>query len=86
MPDRFRHEIGYFMSIPGQGDVPAMPQGEYWIRRDDVSAWLEDGVLRVVSPLDSEHRTEMELSEEQEAWLEWMRDHDVQHVRLVGAS
>ena len=82
MPDRFRHEVSYFMSIPGQGDVPVMAAGEYWIRRDDVSAWLDEGVLRIVSPLDSEHRTEMELSEEQEAWLEWMRENDVQHVRL----
>jgi len=36
----------------------------------------------LVSPLDSASRTEVELSEEQEAWLEWMTSHQVQHIRI----
>jgi hypothetical protein len=32
--------------------------------------------------LDSENQTEVELSEEQEAWMEWMLEHEVEHIRL----
>jgi hypothetical protein len=40
-------------------------------------------VLLLVSPLDSENQAEVELSEEQEAWLEWLVAHGIQHVRLA---
>lgn len=82
MSDRFRHEITYFMSIPGQHGVPAMPAGQYWVSLDDTRRWLDEGVFYLVSPLDSENKTEVELSEEQEAWLEWMLQYQVQHIRL----
>ena len=82
MPDRFRHEITYFMTISGEGGIPKLPAGEYWIRMDDAKTALEDGVVRIVSPLDSSSRAEIELSEEQEAWLEWMVHSGVEHVRL----
>jgi hypothetical protein len=48
----------------------------------DAKTALEDGVVRIVSPLDSASRAEIELSEEQEAWLEWMVHSGVEHVRL----
>ena len=82
MSDRFKHEITYFMSLPGEGGVPKLPPGEYWVRLTDSRTWLDDGVFRLVSPLDSENRTEIELSEEQESWLEWMVAHAVEHIRL----
>ena len=41
MPDRFRHEITYFMTISGQGDVPKLPAGEYWVRLVDAKNALE---------------------------------------------
>lgn len=83
MSDRFKHEITYFMSLPGERGVPKLPAGEYWVRQSDVQTWLDDGVFRLVSPLDSENRTEIELSEEQETWLEWMLANRVEHVRLA---
>lgn len=83
MPDRFKHEITYFMSLPEGGDAAKLPAGEYWVRLDDVRTWLDEGVFRLVSPLDSENRTEIELSEEQETWLEWMLAHGIEHVRLA---
>lgn len=83
MSDRFRHEIAYFMSVPGQAGVPNVGPGEYWVRLDQVRGWLDDGAILVVSPLDSASRTEVELSEELEGWLEWMAEHQVQHIRLV---
>jgi hypothetical protein len=82
MPDRFRHEITYFMTISGEGGIPKLPAGEYWIRLADAKTSLDEGVVRIVSPLDSASQAEIELSEEQEAWLEWMVKSGVEHVRL----
>ncbi len=82
MPDRFRHEITYFMTVPGEAGVPKLPTGEYWIRLADSQAALADGVVRIVSPLDSGSKAEIEISEEQEAWLEWLIRNRVEHVRL----
>lgn len=83
LSDRFRHDVTYFMTVPGEQGAPKLPPGEYWVRLDEARVWLEDGTLRVVSPLDSENRTELELSEEQEQWLEWMVQHEIEHLRVV---
>ena len=83
MPDRFRHEIAYFMALPGQPGVGEIAPGEYWVRKEDAQTWLEDGVIRIVSPLDSANQTELGLSEEQEAWLEWIVREGVERIRLV---
>jgi hypothetical protein len=82
MPDRFRHEITYFMTISGEAGVPKLPAGEYWIKLADARMSLDEGVFHIVSPLDSASKAEIELSEEQEAWLEWMVKGGVEHVRL----
>lgn len=82
MPNRFRHDIAYFMSVPGEGTVPALPAGDYWIDLARARAWLDDGVFSVVSPLDSASQTEVELTEEQETWLSWLVAHGVERVRL----
>ena len=82
MPDRFRHEVAYFMSIPGEQGVPQLPAGEYWVRLEEAQTWYDEGVFRLVSPLDSENRTEVELSEEQEDWLAWMIANRVQRLRV----
>lgn len=86
MPDRFRHEIAYFMALPDDAGVPQLPSGEYWVRLSDSTTWLDDGVFTLVSPLDSASRTEIELSEEQEAWLEWMIAGQLEHIRLTSAD
>lgn len=82
MPPRFRTDIAYFICPPGDRGAPKLPPGEYWVSLDDARAWLADGVVPVVSPLDSEHYTEFELTEEQENWLRWVVENQVQHVRL----
>lgn len=82
MPDRFRHDVSYFMAVPGEDGVPALASGEYWIRQTEAVRILDDGVLVLVSPLDSHHHTEVELSAEQEEWLEWMIQHGVERVRI----
>lgn len=86
MPERFVRDIAYFMTPSGERGAPQLAKGEYWIDLQDARRWLDEGVLLLVSPLDSENQAEVELSEEQEAWLEWMVAHGVQHVRLASAA
>ena len=82
MSDRFRTEIAYFMSIPGEQGAPLLAEGEYWVSQANARLWLDEGTISLVSPLDSQNRTEVEISEEHEAWLEWMLRHQVERVRL----
>jgi hypothetical protein len=81
---RLRGQLVYFMTPAGSEGLPELGEDEYWFARDEVSSWLDEGVIAVVSPLDSANATEVELSEEQEAVLSWLREHDVQHVRVEG--
>jgi len=83
MPDRFRHEVTYFMTPPGEAGVPALGPSEYWIDLAEAREALDGGVIELVSPLSSERPTEVEISDEQADWLEWMTSHDVQHIRLA---
>ena len=45
--------------------------------------WLMEGVFLLVSPLDTDNMTEVELSEEQETLLNWLDRHKVEHVRAA---
>ncbi|HEY4311560.1 MAG TPA: hypothetical protein VGN12_19090 [Pirellulales bacterium] len=83
MPERFRHEVAYFMDVSNTAGRPADPSGEYWLDLEQVQSWYDAGAILLVSPLDSENRTEVELSEEQENWLNWVLENRVTHVRLV---
>ncbi len=83
MPARFRHDVTYFATPPGVQDAPqSLPEREYWIREDDARRYLDDYMVTIVSPLDSDSRTEIELTEDQERFLEWLLEHRVQHIRL----
>ena len=82
-PERFAMEIVYFMTPQdAKSEHPTGP-GEYWIDRKDVARWLEDGCFRIVSPLDAQVQAEIELTEFQDQWLEWMQQHQIERVRLV---
>jgi hypothetical protein len=80
---RLRSQIVYFMTPPDTEGLPILGEHEYWIARHDVTHWLMEGVFLLVSPLDSDNMTEVELSEEQEALLSWLDKNHVQHVRVV---
>jgi hypothetical protein len=82
MPARFKHDIAYFMTPGGERGAPKLPPGEFWINLTDAQSWLDDGVLLVYSPLDSEKQAELEITQEQEDWLGWLIANQVQHVRL----
>jgi hypothetical protein len=80
---RLRSQLVYFMTLADTPGVPPLGENEYWISRDDVARWLMEGVFFLVSPLDTENKTEVELTEEQEALLTWLDRHQIQHVSVV---
>jgi hypothetical protein len=82
MPDRFRLDVAYFMTPADHPNAPQLGPKEYWVRLSDARQWLDDLVVPVVSPLDARHTAEIELTDEQEAWLQWMVDHQIEHIRL----
>ena len=83
MPARLRHDITYFVTQAGEPGVPeTVAEGEWWVRREDAQRLYDEGVIRIVSPLDSANSVEVEITEEQEAWLKWMIHHKIEHVLL----
>jgi hypothetical protein len=80
---RLRGQLVYFSAAEGAPGRPALGAGEYFLPAAEVARILEDGVLELVSPLDTAHMTEVELTEEQEAMLEWLKVNGVEHVRVV---
>ena len=79
---RLRSQLAYFMTPSDAPHVPPLQANEYWIDADNAAQWAEDGVFDVVSPLDSENATTVELSEEQEVFIDWLVAHRIQHLRL----
>ena len=80
---RLRTQLVYFGSAPDAPGVPPLGPDEFYFAEADVAKWLDDGVLYLVSPLDTANMTEVELSEEQEAFLQWLQASRVRHVRLA---
>ncbi len=81
---RFRSQLNYFIGSPGAPGMPALGEGEYWFSRDEGGReWLDEGVFYLVSPLDTANMTEVELSEEQEDFLAWLKTTGICHVRIV---
>lgn len=80
---RLRSQLVYFMTPPETPGVPPLGENEFWIASAEVAGWLEEGVLLLVSPLDTENMTEVELSEEQESFLGWLNANKIQHVRVI---
>lgn len=79
---RLRSQLMYFMSAPGDPNVPPLAEKEYWFDPAEVAKWLDEGVIYLVSPLDTANQTEVELSEEQEDFLGWLKKSGVSHVRI----
>ena len=79
---RMRGQLVYFMTPAGTAGMPELRENEYWFSGNEVAGWLDEGVIRLVSPLDSANATEVELSEEQETFLAWLKKNAIQHVRV----
>jgi hypothetical protein len=80
---RLRSQLVYFGSAADAEGVPPLGDGEYWFRPDEVDRWVDEGVFYLVSPLDTANMTEVEITEEQEALLLWLKDQRVCHVRVA---
>jgi hypothetical protein len=81
---RLRSQLVYFAVPRDQPGLPPLGEDEYWFAEDEVAKWLDEGVIYLVSPLDTANQTEVELSEEQEDLLRWLHDRGVRHARLAG--
>ena len=79
---RLRSQLVYFMTPSDEPQVPPLQPSDYWIDAEHSAQWFADGVFELVSPLDGEQRTVIELSEEQEVFLEWLTTHHIQHIRV----
>ena len=64
-------------------NAPKLGPNEYWIEPQNVDRWLDDGCFSVVSPLDAESVAEIELSEDHERWLEWLKKFQITKVPIV---
>ena len=80
---RLRSQLVYFGSPPDAPSAPTLGEHEYFFAEAEVARWVDDGVFYLVSPLDTANMTEVELTEEQEAFLQWLQTHGIQHVRLA---
>ncbi len=76
---RLRSQLVYFATLPESATAGS---DEYWFNLEELGRWLDDGVIELVSPLDTANMTEVELSEEQEALLGWLVKEKVAHVKL----
>lgn len=83
LSSRFRHDVTYFAAHPKDIGRPALPSDEYYVVLADAEVTLDDGVFRIISPLDSDNRTEIEITEEQEDWLQWIVKYRVEHIRFA---
>ncbi len=80
---RLRSQLVYFMTAPNAAGVPPLLENEFWFDSAEVAKWLDEGVIDLVSPLDTANMTEVELTEEQEAWLDWLKSNTISHVRIL---
>ena len=80
---RLRTQLNYFIGSPSAAGHPKLAELEFWFDPVEVDKWIDDGVFYLVSPLDTANMTEVELSEEQESLLAWLKSHQIQHLRVI---
>lgn len=81
---RLRSQFVYFVSSPEAAGVPKLAENEFFFALAETRKWHDEGVIFLVSPLDTANMTEVELTEEQEDLMEWLVKNHVEHVRLEG--
>ena len=81
---RLRSQFVYFACQPGQQGIPKLEEGEFFFALKETEKWQDDGVIFLVSPLDTDNMTEVELTEEQEDLMDWLVKNKLEHVRLEG--
>lgn len=79
---RLRSQFIYFASPSNATGIPKLAENEFHFPLTDTRTWHEDGVIFLVSPLDTDNKTEVELTEEQEDLMAWLVKNEVEHVRI----
>ena len=82
---RLRSQFVYFASPPDASGIPALGENEFHFPLSETRTWHDEGVIFLVSPLDTANKTEVELTDEQEDLMAWLVKHGVEHVRVEGA-
>ena len=77
---RMRSEIVYYTSDPTTKLDATMDDGQYWIDPNFARQVLDDGVVRVASPLSVGNAAEIEISEDGERLLEWALEYETQLI------
>ncbi len=80
--ERLRGQLVYFAAAKGEAGAPELAEDELWFDPQQVAEWLDEGVIYLVSPLDSANFTEVELSDEQEDLLTWLHENQVAQVAV----
>ena len=81
---RLRSQFVYFACPPGQQGIPKLEEGEFFFALKETEKWQDDGVIFLVSPLDTDNMTEVELTEEQEDLMDWLVKNKLEPVRIEG--
>jgi hypothetical protein len=63
-------------------DEERLAPNEFEVDLNEVARWAESGVIRMVSPLDSSHFAEVELSFEPVDLLDWVLAGQVKRLRV----
>ncbi len=82
--ERLRSQLVYFAGVPDPAEGPPPGEHEFVFTPTDVARWADEGVFYLVSPLDTDRMTEVELSEEQETLVQWLHRQGVRRARLEG--
>jgi hypothetical protein len=80
-----RNQLNYFVITKSHEDEKRLAPNEFEIDLLDVARWAERGAIRMVSPLDSSHFAEVELSFEQLDFLDWLLAGQIQRLRVEEA-
>ena len=77
-----RNQLNYFVVTKSPEDEARLAPNEFEIDLLDIARWAESGTIRMVSPLDSSHFAEVELSFEQLDLLDWLLARQVKRMRV----
>jgi hypothetical protein len=77
-----KNQLNYFVVTKSAEDEQRLATNEFEVDLNEVARWAESGVIRMVSPLDSSHFAEVELSFEQLDLLEWLLAGQVKRLRV----
>ncbi len=77
-----RNQLNYFVRTKSPEDEARLAPNEFEVALSDVARWAESGAIRMVSPLDSSHFAEVELSFEQLDLIDWLLAGQVKRLRV----